>query len=116
VRPAVSVDFGDKHSALPLGCDLGLPNFVQRYSQLDDKPGVLDNLFDFDQFPEGASSMEPTFGMVDTNVDIYDSNLFSNGPPSASFGLLDSFDAKYSDLQNASGATYVCDEALAAEF
>jgi transcriptional activator HAC1 len=115
VRPAVSVGFGYNNTGLPLGGDISLPHFVQPHSQLDEKPVVLDNLFDFDQFPEGSSSMEPTFGMADSHVDLFGSNLFGNGPHSASFGFPDGFDAKFSDLQSASGATFVSDEALAAE-
>ncbi|KAH7380663.1 hypothetical protein BKA66DRAFT_442208 [Pyrenochaeta sp. MPI-SDFR-AT-0127] len=87
--------------------------------QFDEKPVVLDNLFDFDQFPEGSStapSMEPTTGLADScSVDFFGSALFSHGSSSIPYGFPDGFDAKFSDLQSASGATYVSDEALAAE-
>ena len=115
MRPAVSVGFGASGLS-SVGGDLGLSHFVPTHAPVDEKPVVLDNLFDFDQFPEGSSaSMEPSFGMADHHVDIFGSALFGPGSHSASFGFPDSFDAKFSDLQSASGATYVSDEALAAE-
>jgi transcriptional activator HAC1 len=60
--------------------------------------------------------MEPSFGLADSHVDLFGSTLFGHGSHSASFGFPDGFDAKFSDLQSASGAPYGCDEALAAEF
>jgi transcriptional activator HAC1 len=121
VRPAVSVGFGYNHGALPsAGSDLGLSHFIQPHPSVDEKPVVLDNLFDFDQFPEGSSSLEqqqPTFSMADSNVDLFggSSSFFGNGPSSTLYGFSDGFDAKFSDLQSASGATFVSDEPLAAE-
>jgi transcriptional activator HAC1 len=113
----VSVGFG-YNNGLSLGSDAGLSHYVQPHSSVDEKPVVLDNLFDFDQFPEGSpSAMEhPTFGMADSHVDLFDASLFGHGSHSASFGFPDGFDAKFSDLQSASGATSVSDEALAADF
>lgn len=117
MRPAVSVDFGD-HLALS-GGDLGLPYTLQPHAPVDEKPVVLDNLFDFDQFPEGspmAASAEPTIGLADpSSVDFFGSALFGHSSMSNPFGFPDGFDAKFSDLQSASGATFVSDEALAAE-
>ncbi|KAF1842463.1 uncharacterized protein K460DRAFT_420370 [Cucurbitaria berberidis CBS 394.84] len=87
--------------------------------QFDEKPVVLDNLFDFSQFPEGSPSaacMEPTTGLADpSSVDFFGSALFGHSSSSTSYGFPDGFDAKFSDLQSASGATFVSDEALAAE-
>lgn len=117
MRPAVSVDF---RNGLPLaGGDLGLSYTLQPHAPVDEKPVVLDNLFDFDQFPEGsttATSMEPTISMADpSSVDFFGSALFCPGSVSNPYGFPDGFDAKFSDLQSASGATFVSDEALAAE-
>lgn len=102
-----------------MGSDLGLSHFIQPHPTVDEKPVVLDNLFDFDQFPEGSSSLDQqtTFGMADSHVDLFggSSSFFGNGPSSNPFGFPDGFDAKFSDLQSASGATFVSDEALAAE-
>jgi transcriptional activator HAC1 len=99
------------------GLNGGLSHLVQPNSSMDEKPVLTDNFFDFDQFPEGHSSAleQPTFGMVDSNVDLFESSLFGLGSHSTPFGFPDGFDAKFSDLQSASGATYVSDEALAAE-
>jgi transcriptional activator HAC1 len=118
VRPAVSVDLGFNSGLSAVGSDVGLSHFVQPHAPVDEKPTIMENLFDFDQFPEGSpSSMEQlTFGMVDSHVDIFGASLFGHGPGSNPFGFPDGFDAKLSDLQSASGATYVSDEALAAEF
>ncbi|KAJ4377635.1 transcription factor that binds to CRE motif [Neocucurbitaria cava] len=88
--------------------------------QFDEKPVVLDNLFDFDQFPEGSPSaacVEPTTGLADpSSVDFFGSALFGHSSSSIPYGFPDGFDAKFSDLQSASGATIVSDEVLAAEF
>ncbi|OAL43289.1 hypothetical protein IQ07DRAFT_650353 [Pyrenochaeta sp. DS3sAY3a] len=82
-------------------------------------PVVLDNLFDFDQFPEGTSTatcLEPTISMADpSSVDFFGSALFGHSSSSNPYGFPDGFDAKFSDLQSASGATFVSDEVLAAE-
>ncbi|CAO2647769.1 Nn.00g086910.m01.CDS01 [Neocucurbitaria sp. VM-36] len=87
--------------------------------QFDEKPVVIDNLFDFDQFPEGSPTtacMESTTGLADpSSVDFFGSALFSPNSSSLPYGFPDGFDAKFSDLQSASGATYVSDEVLAAE-
>ena len=117
VRPAVSVDFGH---GLPLTSgDLGLSYTLQPHAPVDEKPVVLDNLFDFDQFPEGSPTtacMEPTTGLADSSsVDFFGSALFGHNSTSIPYGFPDGFDAKFSDLQSASGATYVSDEVLAAE-
>jgi transcriptional activator HAC1 len=116
--PAVSVGFGFNTglSLSPVGGDVGLPHFVQPHAPVDDKPVVIDSLFDFDQFPDGSpASVEPDFGLVDSHVDFFGSTFLGHGPHSAAFGFPDSFDAKFSDLQSASGAPYGSDEALAAE-
>jgi len=111
---AVSVEFG----SLTTG-DLCLPFSLQPYDPIDEKP-VMEDLFDFDQAaskrsPTTTSSVEPAFSMVDTSsVDLFGSNLYEHSFHSNSYGLLDSFDAKFHDLQSASGATSVSDEALAA--
>jgi transcriptional activator HAC1 len=115
VRPAVSVGFG-YNGGLSLGSDGGLSHIVQSHPSVDEKPVVFDTLFDFDQFPEAPSAMEQsTLSMADPNVDLFDTSLFGLSSHSAPFGFPDGFDAKFSDLQSASGATYVSDEALAAE-
>jgi len=102
-----------------MGGDLGLSHIVQPHSSVDEKPVIIESLFDFDQFPEGspASAMEPNFSLADSHVDLFGSaNIgFGLGTSSTSVGFLDSFDANLSDLQSASGATYVSDEALAVE-
>ena len=119
VRPAVSVAFGSNPGFISMGADLGLSGFVQHNTSLDEKPVVLDNLFDFDQFPEGspASIIESDFNLADSNVDLFGSTNtgFGLSSHSALFGFPDSFDAKFSDLQSASGAPYGSDEALAAD-
>ena len=119
MRPAVSVGFGYNGGLPSVGSDLGLSHFIPPHPTVDEKPVVLDNLFDFDQFPEGSTSMDqsqqPAFGMADSHVDLFGGSLFGHGPSSNPFGFPDGFDAKFSDLQSASGATYVSDEALAAE-
>ncbi|KAI2474415.1 bZIP-2 multi-domain protein [Pyrenophora tritici-repentis] len=86
--------------------------------QFDEKP-AMEDLFDFDQASKRCSTttspVEPAFTMVDpSSVDIFNSNLYEQSFHSNSYGLLDSFDAKFNDLQSASGATSVSDEALAA--
>jgi transcriptional activator HAC1 len=112
--PAVSVDFG----TLSTG-DLGLPLSLQPYAPVDDKSVVMENFFDFDPFPKCSPTttapMEPTFSMVDScSVDAFGPTSFDHGSYSNSYGFLDGFDAKFNDLQSASGATSVSDEALAA--
>ncbi|KAL1649050.1 transcription factor that binds to CRE motif [Didymella pomorum] len=77
--------------------------------QFDSKPVVLDNLFDFDQFPE-----EPTVSLAH-NDDFFGSAFFGSGSTSDYSGLPDGFDAKFSDMQSASGAPFGCDGALAAD-
>jgi len=113
----VSVDFG--HGLALAGGDLGLSYSLQPNAPVDEKPVVLDNLFDFDQFPEGSTttaSAESTTCLADaSSVDFFASALFNHGSSSIPYGFPDGFDAKFSDLQSASGATYVSDEALAAE-
>ncbi|KAL7779902.1 hypothetical protein CFE70_009920 [Pyrenophora teres f. teres 0-1] len=86
--------------------------------QFDEKP-AMEDLFDFDQASKRCSTttspVEPAFTMVDpSSVDFFNSNLYEQSFHSNSYGLLDSFDAKFNDLQSASGATSVSDEALAA--
>lgn len=117
MRPAVSVGFGYT-GALALDSDVGLPQLVPSHPTVDEKPVVLDNLFDFDQFPEGSSSSfmdQSSHGMADSHVDFFGASFLGHSPHSAPFGFPDGFDAKFSDLQSASGATFVSDEALAAE-
>ncbi|RAR05115.1 transcriptional activator hac1 protein [Stemphylium lycopersici] len=87
--------------------------------QFDDKPILMENFFDFDQFPKCSPTtttpMEPAFSMVDSSsVDVFGSTVFDHSSHSNSYGFLDGFDAKFNDLQSASGATSVSDEALAA--
>ena len=108
----MSVDFGQGLTLA--GGDLGLSYALPPHAPVDDKPVVLDTLFDFDQFPEGSTtsaSMEPTIGLADSSADFFGSSLFASNP----YSFADGFDAKFSDLQSASGATFVSDEALAAE-
>jgi len=116
----VSVGFGINAGLESLDSDLGLSHIIQPHSSVDEKPAVIESLFDFDQFPEGspASAMESNFSLDDSHVDIFGTtNIgYGIGSHSAPFGFPDSFDAKFSDLQSASGATSVSDEALAAEF
>lgn len=98
---------------------MGLSYPLQPHTLIDEKPVVLDNLFDFDQFPEGTSTatcLEPTISMADpSSVDFFGSALFGHSSSSNPYGFPDGFDAKFSDLQSASGATFVSDEVLAAE-
>lgn len=95
---------------------MGLSYSLPTHASIDDKPVVLDNLFDFDQFPEGDSSMEPIMGMADSSsVDFFDSAIFGHSSSTFTYCNPDGFDAKLSDLQSASGATFVSDEALAVE-
>merc|ERR1712137_622013 len=79
--PAVSVDFGNLSTG-----DLGLPFSVQPYAPVDEKSVVMENFFDFEPFPK----FSPT---------PFDHSSFSN-----SYAFLDGFDAKFNDLQSASGA------------
>lgn len=115
----MSVDFG-RGLALP-GGDCGLPYALPPHATVDEKPVVMDDLFTFDAFPEGATtatagSMESTLGLADPSVDFFGSALHGHDSISTSYGFADGFDAKFSDLQSASGATLVSDGALAAEF
>ncbi|KAI4681111.1 uncharacterized protein J4E88_005617 [Alternaria novae-zelandiae] len=85
----------------------------------DEKSVVMENFFDFDPFPKcsptSTAPMEPPFSMVDSSsVDAFGPTSFDHGSYSNSYGFLDGFDAKFNDLQSASGATSVSDEALAA--
>ncbi|KZM27152.1 sequence-specific DNA binding [Ascochyta rabiei] len=82
--------------------------------QFDEKPVVLDNLFDFDQFPEGSLSVEPSTGMAHHD-DFFGAGFFGSSSTSNYHGLSDGFDAKFSDMQSASGAPFGCDEVLAAD-
>ncbi|KAJ4324701.1 transcription factor that binds to CRE motif [Neodidymelliopsis sp. IMI 364377] len=82
--------------------------------QFDEKPVVLDNLFDFDQFPEGSLSVEPSTGLAHHD-DFFGTAFFGSGSASNYHSLPDGFDAKFSDMQSASGAPFGCDEALAAD-
>ncbi|KAF2852323.1 hypothetical protein T440DRAFT_446944 [Plenodomus tracheiphilus IPT5] len=100
-------DFDSTQYSAAVLCDL----------QFDEKPGVLDDLFQFDQFPEGsptASLVEPTHGLADPSGDFFGS-IFGHDSSSNSYGFADGFDAKFSDLQSAQCATFVSDGALAAE-
>ncbi|KAL1800432.1 hypothetical protein ACET3X_000774 [Alternaria dauci] len=85
----------------------------------DEKSVVMENFFDFEPFPKCSPTttapMEPAFSMVDSSsVDVFGPTSFDHGSFSNSCGFLDGFDAKFNDLQSASGATSVSDEALAA--
>jgi transcriptional activator HAC1 len=102
----VSVNFGQ---GLPNGGDPCLSYSLQPLCSVDSKPVVLDNLFDFDQFPE-----EPTVSLAH-NDDFFGSAFFGSGSTSDYSGLPDGFDAKFSDMQSASGAPFGCDGALAAD-
>ncbi|KAF2133166.1 hypothetical protein P153DRAFT_282681 [Dothidotthia symphoricarpi CBS 119687] len=82
--------------------------------QFDEKP-QMENLFDFDQFPEAPASMEPSTGLPDS-VDFFGSAFTGHNSNPFPYGFSDGFDAKFSDLQSASGATFVSDEALAADY
>jgi transcriptional activator HAC1 len=90
--------------------DLGFPFSLQPFpsATLDDKP--IDNLFDFESFPD-LSSPEPTTGLVDGDV-FLSSSLFTHHD--VDFDLSDHLDAKHFDLQTAPGATHVSDGAFAA--
>lgn len=97
---------------------MGLSYTLPPHAPVDEKPVVLDDLFQFDQFPEGsptAGSMEPTHGLADPSGDFFGSSLFSHDSISNPYGFADGFDAKFSDLQSAQCATYVSDGVLAAE-
>lgn len=115
----MSIDFG-RGLALPDG-DSSLSYPLQPHATLDEKPVVMDDLFTFDAFPEGsttttAGAMESAMGLADPSGDFFGSALFGHDSISPPYGFADSFDAKFSDLQSASGATLVSDGALAAEF
>jgi transcriptional activator HAC1 len=107
----VSVGFGP---GLPHGGDPCLPYSLSTISPVDTKPAVLDSLFDFDQFPEGSFSEESNTGLA-LNDDFFGKAFFGTGSISNYSGLPDGFDAKFSDMQSASGAPFGCDEALAAD-
>ncbi|KAL6705766.1 transcription factor that binds to CRE motif [Coniothyrium glycines] len=102
-------DFDSTQYPAAILCDL----------QFDEKRVVLDTLFDFDQFPEGSPTavpVESTISMADpSSVDFFGSALFGHSSVSNLYGLPDGLDAKFSDLQSTSGATFVSDEVLAAE-
>jgi transcriptional activator HAC1 len=107
----VSIDFGHD---LPHGGDSCLSYPLQPLHPVDAKPVVLDNLFDFDQFPEGSLSVEPSTGLA-LHDDFFGSEFLGSGSTSNYHSLSDGFDAKFSDMQSASGAPFGCDEALAAD-
>jgi transcriptional activator HAC1 len=107
----VSVGFGH---GLPHGGDPCLSYSLQPLHSVDEKPVVLDNLFDFDQFPEGSLSVEPSTGLAHHD-DFFGTAFFGSGSASNYHSLPDGFDAKFSDMQSASGAPFGCDEALAAD-
>jgi transcriptional activator HAC1 len=74
----------------------------------------MENFFDFDQCSTTTSAcMEPAFSVADPSFDVFGPTFYEHNYPT-SYGSLDSFDAKFHDLQSASGATSVSDEALAA--
>ncbi|KAF2241630.1 hypothetical protein BU26DRAFT_440549 [Trematosphaeria pertusa] len=77
----------------------------------------IDSLFDFDQFPDTTNNntvVDSASGLVDTDV-FFSSAIFGQADLLHPYGLSDPLDAKHFDLQTASGATLVSDEALAAE-
>ncbi|XP_014550681.1 hypothetical protein COCVIDRAFT_42862 [Bipolaris victoriae FI3] len=80
---------------------------------------IMESFFDFDRFPKYCStstSPEPAFNIINlSSVDVLGSALFECSSHSNPWGFHDNFDAKFYDLQNASGATSVSDEAFAAE-
>ncbi|KAB2106145.1 hypothetical protein AG0111_0g5845 [Alternaria gaisen] len=85
----------------------------------DEKSVVMENFFDFEPFPKCSPTttapMEPAFSMVDSSSgDVFGPTPFDHSSFSNSYAFLDGFDAKFNDLQSASGATSVSDEALAA--
>ncbi|KAF2997666.1 transcription factor that binds to CRE motif [Curvularia kusanoi] len=82
--------------------------------QFDSKPPVLEDLFDFDQFSGNTLSVEPTVSLSH-NDDFFGTAFFGSGSISDYSGFPDGFDAKFSDMQSASGAPFGCDEALAAD-
>ncbi|CAN9146406.1 unnamed protein product [Alternaria alternata] len=108
------LDFGNLSTG-----DLGLPFSVQPYAPVDEKSVVMENFFDFEPFPKCSPTttapMEPAFSMVDSSSgDVFGPTPFDHSSFSNSYAFLDGFDAKFNDLQSASGATSVSDEALAA--
>lgn len=111
MRPAVSVGFGQ---GLPHGGDPCLSYSLQPLHSVDSKPSVLDNLFDFDQFPENSLSAESSVSLAHSD-DFFGTAFFGTGSTSDYSGLPDGFDAKFSDMQSASGAPFGCDGALAAD-
>jgi transcriptional activator HAC1 len=111
VRPAVSVGFGQ---GLSNGGDHCLPFSLPVVHPVDSKPPVLEDLFDFDQFSGNTLSVEPT-GSLSHNDDFFGTAFFGSGSISDYSGFPDGFDAKFSDMQSASGAPFGCDEVLAAD-
>ncbi|RMZ71628.1 bZIP transcription factor [Pyrenophora seminiperda CCB06] len=84
--------------------------------QFDEKP-VMENFFDFESFNKPTPATTPVelaFSMDPCSVDFNGSTFFEHSSHSNSCSLLDGFEAKFHDLQTASGATSVSDEALAA--
>lgn len=106
--PAVSVNVSGNGLA---GGDLGFPFSLSTLAPapMDEKP--IDNLFDFDQFPDASGGLDAPTGLVDGDV-FFSNNLF--GPHDAGLDFSDHLDAKHLDLQTAPGATHVSDGALAA--
>jgi len=109
--PAVSVGFGQ---GLSNGGDHCLPFSLPVVHPVDSKPPVLEDLFDFDQFSGNTLSVEPTVSLSH-NDDFFGTAFFGSGSISDYSGFPDGFDAKFSDMQSASGAPFGCDEALAAD-
>lgn len=100
--------------------DLGLPFSNQPLTPVDEKPGVIEDFFDFDSFPEYSptttTATEPIFDIARfSSVDAIDCTPFNHTPQSNSHNFLDGLDAKFYGLQSASGATLVSDDSLAAE-
>jgi len=106
----VSVEFGASLPPVVSSSDAGFSHLVQSHSTFDEKP--LDDLFSFDQFPD--NHVEQSSHLVDPTTDFFTSSFYA-GHSQNPYGLSDTFDAKHFDLQTASGATHVSDEALAAE-
>ena len=108
MRPAVSIDLTSNLFGVSTS-DSGLPHLIQPHAPVtNDKP--LDDLFAFDAFPD--NHVDQSVGLVES--DFFTSSFFDASATNP-YGLSDSFDAKSFDLQTASGATNVSDEALAAE-
>ncbi|KAF1978373.1 hypothetical protein BU23DRAFT_450239 [Bimuria novae-zelandiae CBS 107.79] len=92
---------------LPNG-DMGLPLAFQPHTPMDKQP--IEDLFDFDQFSN--NELGTTTGLVDHDP-FFTPALFDAGHAS-DLDLSDHLDAKYFDMQTASGAATASDEALAA--